>query len=230
MCVCIYIYTAHNSHLHVHCLKLTKTPQLKPKFTLNLMASQESHFLQWHFTHELNHSTFRFYGQGLILVLIFFSIIIVAILYLYVRSACFARRLLTTTTTSIHASSSTTPRLPRVSGLDAATIDSLPVQLHRSSGTGLEESECSICLGNFEEEEKVKVLPECQHAYHSECVDKWLTEQSSCPLCRASLGVNDSPVWVVHSSLTPILCPFLSCRLIANQKKKRWVQGEWVEN
>ncbi|KAF3454892.1 hypothetical protein FNV43_RR05340 [Rhamnella rubrinervis] len=158
------------------------------------MASQESHFLQWHFTHDLNHSTFHFNGQGLVLVFIFFSIIIVTVLYLYVRSVCYARRLFTTTSTSIHASSSTSPRRARVSGLDAATIDSLPVVLHRSSETGTEVSECSICLGNFEEEEKLKVLPECQHAYHSDCVDKWLTEQSSCPLCRASLGVDDSPV------------------------------------
>ncbi|XP_022753611.1 putative RING-H2 finger protein ATL50 [Durio zibethinus] len=40
----------------------------------------------------------------------------------------------------------------------------------------------------LEDEENLKVLPECNHAYHSECVDKWLNSQSSCPLCRASLS------------------------------------------
>ncbi|EXB29971.1 RING-H2 finger protein ATL66 [Morus notabilis] len=54
-------------------------------------------------------------------------------------------------------------------------------------------AECSICLGVFEDGEKVKVLPGCSHCYHPECVDRWLSAQPSCPLCRASLRV-DSPV------------------------------------
>ncbi|KAK2988786.1 hypothetical protein RJ640_025945 [Escallonia rubra] len=82
-------------------------------------------------------------------------------------------------------------------GLDAATIDSLPIFMHKSLAADLDkdddstvvtvEIECSICLGLFEEDEVIKVLPECLHAYHSECVDKWLRTRSSCPLCRTSL-------------------------------------------
>nr|GLL28019.1 RING-H2 finger protein ATL66 [Ipomoea trifida]GMD02097.1 RING-H2 finger protein ATL66-like [Ipomoea batatas] len=41
--------------------------------------------------------------------------------------------------------------------------------------------------------DKVKSLPQCRHCFHSECVDKWLRTQSSCPLCRTSLRF-DSPV------------------------------------
>lgn len=57
---------------------------------------------------------------------------------------------------------------------------------------GLEEQqeqdvECCICLGVFEDGDKVKVLPLCKHCFHAECVDKWLCSHSSCPLCRASL-------------------------------------------
>ncbi|KAL8089509.1 hypothetical protein AgCh_039109 [Apium graveolens] len=75
-------------------------------------------------------------------------------------------------------------------GLNAAAIDSIPNFLHGSvssiSSIGFDE-ECSICLAMFEDGERVKVLPECLHAYHSDCVDKWLTNKSSCPLCRSSL-------------------------------------------
>ncbi|MCL7041579.1 hypothetical protein MKW94_016106 [Papaver nudicaule] len=39
----------------------------------------------------------------------------------------------------------------------------------------------------FEDEEKVKILPNCKHCYHPECVDAWLVTHSSCPLCRSSL-------------------------------------------
>nr|KJB20415.1 hypothetical protein B456_003G147100 [Gossypium raimondii] len=48
--------------------------------------------------------------------------------------------------------------------------------------------------GVFEEEEMVKVLPQCNHVYHSQCVDKWLGSQSSCPLCRACLNPFTSPL------------------------------------
>ncbi|KAL1177605.1 hypothetical protein V6Z11_A03G042400 [Gossypium hirsutum] len=44
------------------------------------------------------------------------------------------------------------------------------------------------------DEEMVKVLPQCNHVYHSQCVDKWLGSQSSCPLCRACLNPFTSPL------------------------------------
>ena len=38
---------------------------------------------------------------------------------------------------------------------------------------------CSICLGQGD---YGKVLP-CSHFFHSECIDQWLKEKRSCPLC-----------------------------------------------
>ncbi|KAK6927106.1 Zinc finger, RING-type [Dillenia turbinata] len=75
-------------------------------------------------------------------------------------------------------------------GVDTATIDSLPKFSYNSSSEDHCTSrnvECSICLGEFQDKELVKVMPMCYHGYHSECLDKWLRFQSTCPLCRASL-------------------------------------------
>ncbi|DBA05005.1 TPA: hypothetical protein N0F65_007007 [Lagenidium giganteum] len=43
---------------------------------------------------------------------------------------------------------------------------------------------CSICLDDFELQERVKVLP-CHHFFHVDCINPWLERRSGCcPLCK----------------------------------------------
>jgi len=46
-------------------------------------------------------------------------------------------------------------------------------------------SMCSICIEDFEDGERIKVLPECKHGFHTDCIKPWLTErQGCCALCK----------------------------------------------
>lgn len=75
------------------------------------------------------------------------------------------------------------------SGLRKSTLRRIPIFVFvsgSSSGTDT-GSECPICLGEFVDGEKVRVLPNCNHGFHVRCIDTWLGSHSSCPNCRHSV-------------------------------------------
>lgn len=73
------------------------------------------------------------------------------------------------------------------SGLDQAFIDALPVFQYKEI-VGLKEPfDCAVCLCEFSEKDKLRLLPMCSHAFHICCIDTWLLSNSTCPLCRGAL-------------------------------------------
>ncbi|KAJ4836884.1 hypothetical protein Tsubulata_015783 [Turnera subulata] len=71
-----------------------------------------------------------------------------------------------------------------------SVVDSFPLKNHKKVGSveGDDDAEqCYICLAEYEEGDKIRVLP-CHHEYHMACVDKWLKEiHGVCPLCRGDV-------------------------------------------
>lgn len=51
--------------------------------------------------------------------------------------------------------------------------------------------ECPICLGEFLDGEKVRVLPKCGHVFHVTCIDEWVVLDASCPTCRRPVAALD---------------------------------------
>uniref|UniRef100_A0A7N0VGS1 RING-type E3 ubiquitin transferase n=1 Tax=Kalanchoe fedtschenkoi TaxID=63787 RepID=A0A7N0VGS1_KALFE len=91
----------------------------------------------------------------------------------------------------IHQAPSTVPEwwhFTANNGLDEALIKMITV-CEYARGDGLVEgTECSVCLSEFEEGEKLRLLPKCSHAFHLPCIDMWLESHSNCPLCRANIA------------------------------------------
>ena len=52
-----------------------------------------------------------------------------------------------------------------------------------------DDATCSICLGDYEHEDKVIQLP-CSHMYHADCIKSWTKNHVRCPLCNIDLTIN----------------------------------------
>ncbi|XP_010235983.1 RING-H2 finger protein ATL1 [Brachypodium distachyon] len=77
---------------------------------------------------------------------------------------------------------------PPPCGLREQVIQALPVFRYNKATKSNDASECAVCLGEFMEEETVRLLPNCLHVFHVDCIDTWLQGNANCPLCRAAIA------------------------------------------
>ncbi|XP_043718797.1 RING-H2 finger protein ATL70-like [Telopea speciosissima] len=74
-------------------------------------------------------------------------------------------------------------------GLDEATLSSFPKILYsqaRLSKKDTTASCCSICLADYKGTDMIRLLSDCGHIFHVNCVDPWLRLHPTCPVCRNS--------------------------------------------
>ena len=51
-------------------------------------------------------------------------------------------------------------------------------------------SECVICHEWINPGEMIRELPGCAHLFHKACIDNWLVQSPTCPLCRNNIRVS----------------------------------------
>ncbi|NXY57426.1 RNF6 ligase, partial [Callaeas wilsoni] len=79
----------------------------------------------------------------------------------------------------------------RLRGLTKEQIDNLSTRNYGDIHTESERSKtCSVCINEYATGNKLRQLP-CMHEFHIHCIDRWLSENSTCPICRQPvLGSN----------------------------------------
>ncbi|KAF5736759.1 RING/U-box superfamily protein [Tripterygium wilfordii] len=73
-------------------------------------------------------------------------------------------------------------------GLDESVIRTIPVFQYKNKGENRDFCECAVCLNEFQEDEKLRIIPNCSHVFHIDCIDVWLQNNANCPLCRTSIS------------------------------------------
>lgn len=98
-------------------------------------------------------------------------------------------------------------------GLDESAIRAIPIFKFKKrdavAGEGEEDGdkssqECSVCLNEFQEDEKLRIIPNCCHVFHIDCIDIWLQGNANCPLCRTSVACDASfPLDLISAPSSP---------------------------
>nr|XP_009772859.1 PREDICTED: RING-H2 finger protein ATL72-like isoform X1 [Nicotiana sylvestris] len=76
-------------------------------------------------------------------------------------------------------------------GLDKGELKKIAVMVYEPGMRTFSATDCPICLGEFEQGEKLRMLPRCNHGFHVKCIDEWFSSHSSCPTCRQPLVLHD---------------------------------------
>ncbi|KAE8768918.1 ring-H2 zinc finger protein [Hordeum vulgare] len=88
----------------------------------------------------------------------------------------------------------------RPRGLDPEVVASFPAMTYaearalreKEAGDKGEDGtavlECVVCLSEFEDGDQLRLLPNCSHTFHPDCIREWLAGHVTCPVCRCSLA------------------------------------------
>lgn len=69
-------------------------------------------------------------------------------------------------------------------GLTKEQIDNLGTRTYGQASLEAEAGRaCSVCINEYAQGNKLRRLP-CAHEFHIHCIDRWLSENNTCPICR----------------------------------------------
>ncbi|KAL2326529.1 hypothetical protein Fmac_025587 [Flemingia macrophylla] len=122
----------------------------------------------------------KLYRAFIFCVPIFFTLILLFLFYLfYLRP--------TTLHWITHFPLSRNPNHnPNATGLNKQLREMLPVIVYNQSFS-VKDTQCSVCLLEYQPEDRLQQIPACGHSFHMSCIDLWLATHTTCPLCRFSL-------------------------------------------
>lgn len=55
------------------------------------------------------------------------------------------------------------------------------------TGKGETAEHCCVCRCEYERDDECRLLNACGHAFHRECVDQWLQDHNTCPMCKVCI-------------------------------------------
>ncbi|XP_076446578.1 RING finger protein 150-like [Babylonia areolata] len=76
----------------------------------------------------------------------------------------------------------------RLASAAKKAIAKIPQKTVKNGDRELESDfdQCAVCIEGYRPHDVIRILP-CKHVYHKSCVDPWLLDQRSCPMCKLDI-------------------------------------------
>ncbi|GAA0172803.1 ubiquitin-protein ligase [Lithospermum erythrorhizon] len=131
----------------------------------------------------------KLYQAFIFSIPILFSIILFLLFYLfYLKRRNSSSSSLPLSRTSRSSTQVVSSNSLALMGLKGILKEKLPVILY-DGNSRMKETQCCVCLGEFELKEEVNQLASCQHIFHKDCIHHWFHSSSTCPLCRCPVVI-----------------------------------------
>lgn len=128
-------------------------------------------------------------GVNLVMTVIGFAVSTMFIVFVCTRLVCARIQLNASRRSFPVASRSDLSILERgLHGLEPAVVANFPTKKFADEFfSPAEDAQCTVCLVEYQAEDILRILPYCGHFFHVTCIDIWLQQHSTCPVCRISL-------------------------------------------
>ncbi|KAK4435901.1 E3 ubiquitin-protein ligase ATL9 [Sesamum alatum] len=139
-------------------------------------------------------------GINLVMTVIGFTVSTMFIVFVCTRLICARIQLNSSRRSFARASRSDLSTLVRgLHGLEPLVVANFPTKKFRELClSSKENSQCTVCLSEYHEEDTLRILPLCRHSFHATCIDVWLQQHSTCPVCRISLRELPERKWFMQ--------------------------------
>ncbi|KAK9282794.1 hypothetical protein L1049_011015 [Liquidambar formosana] len=128
-------------------------------------------------------------GINLVMTVIGFAVSTMFIVFVCTRLVCARIQLNASRRSFPIASRSDLSILERgLHGLEPPVVANFPTKKYSDEFfSSAEGAQCTVCLTEYHEEDILRILPFCGHYFHVTCIDIWLQQHPTCPVCRISL-------------------------------------------
>lgn len=128
-------------------------------------------------------------GINLVMTVIGFAVSTMFIVFVCTRLICARIQLNASRRSFPAASRSDLGLLERgIHGLEPVAIAKFPTKKFSDEFfSSNDEAQCTVCLIEYQPKDVLRILPYCGHSFHVGCIDTWLQQNSTCPICRISL-------------------------------------------
>ncbi|VVA36407.1 PREDICTED: RING-H2 [Prunus dulcis] len=141
---------------------------------------------------EFHKNPYDLNSKIMLTAIISLSVVVLLVIVLHTYARCVLRRQALRRASMRHHLGSTMAHVhlaeqPKT-GLEPSIIAALPTfvftRVDGQDDGGANAIECAVCLSMLDHDEMARLLPNCKHSFHVECIDRWLNSHTTCPICR----------------------------------------------